>query len=147
MTDCAEVADEALKLAIRLRRRDLQVKLHVQLLHLKTRLGRISPGEALDELQRMTEQYAGEQEQAAVRFAMWRLEPDSDVLRTAAFSLNEALYRKSGKQEYFGRLRDLGGFDQVIAARPMPKLAAEAVRQNRISPNLLVDIDRILLLD
>ncbi|WP_182302063.1 ATP-binding protein [Cohnella cholangitidis] len=147
MAGCAEVADEALKLAIRLKRRDLQFKLLVQRLYVKTRLGRIRPCEALDELQRMAEQYAGDQEQAAVRFAMWRLEPDSDVLRTAAFSLNEALYRKSGKQEYFGRLRELGGFDQVISARPMPKFAAEAVQQKRISPNLLADIDRFLSLD
>jgi hypothetical protein len=61
--------------------------------------------------------------------------------------LNEALYRKSGKQEYFGRLRELGGFDRVISARPMPKLAAEAVQQKRVSPNLLADIDRFLSLD
>ncbi|WP_221469350.1 ATP-binding protein [Cohnella nanjingensis] len=143
----AEAAEEALKLAIRLKRRDLQVKLLVQLLHLKTGLGRISPGEAMDELQRMAEQFAGEQELAAIRFAMWRLESDSPVHRTAAYSLNESLYRKSGKQEYFGRLRELGGFNPIIAARPLPKLAAEAVQQNQISPNLLEGIDRFLLRD
>ncbi|UVI27723.1 ATP-binding protein [Paenibacillus spongiae] len=143
----AEAAEEALKLAIRLKRRDLQVKLLVQLMQLKTGLGRIGPGEAMDELQEMAEQYAGEREQAAIHFAMWRLEPDSPVLRTAAFSLNEALYRKSGKQEYFNRLCALGGSSQVIASRPMPKLAAEAVRQKQISPNLLADIDRFLMPD
>ncbi|WP_341417258.1 AAA family ATPase [Paenibacillus filicis] len=147
MAGCVEVADEALKFAIRLKRRDLQVKLLVQQLHLKTRLGQISPGKALDELQRMTEQYAGEQEQAAVRFMMWRLEPDSDELRTAAYSLNEALFRKSGKQEYLGRLRELAGFDKVTAARPMPRLAAEAVRQRPVSTDLLLDIDRFLMLE
>ncbi|MCJ8011591.1 AAA family ATPase [Paenibacillus sp. KQZ6P-2] len=144
--NAADAAEEALKLAIRLGRRDLQVKLNVQLLHLKTGLRRISPGEAMDELRYMAEQYAGEQDQAAIRFAMWQLEPDSPELRTAALSLNEALYRKSGKQEYFGRLRELGGFGQVIAARPIPKLAAEVVQQNQIPPNLLGDIDHFLLL-
>jgi len=141
----AEVGDEAMKLAIRLKRRDLQVKLLVQQLRLKARLGRIGSGEAMEGLKCMMEQYEGEQEQAAVCLAMWRLKPDLEALRTAAFSLNEALYRKSGKQEYCSRLRELGGVSQVIAARPMPKLAADVVRQYRISPDLLVDIDRFLL--
>ncbi|MCC3375232.1 AAA family ATPase [Cohnella sp. REN36] len=143
----AEVADEALKMAVRLKRRDLQVKLTAQLLQLKTRLGRIGPGEARDELQRMAEQYADKREQAAIRFAMWRLMPDSLELRTAAFSLNEVLYRKSGKQEYAGRLRELGGFNEFIEARPMPKHAAEVVQQAPISPNLLAEVDRFIGLD
>jgi tetratricopeptide (TPR) repeat protein len=143
----AEAAEESLKIAIRLKRRDLQVKLHVQLLHLKTCLGWISPSDAMDELQYMAEQYAGEQDQAAIRFAMWLLKDDSPELRTTALSLNEALYRKSGKQEYFGRLQELGGFGNVIEARPIPKLAAEAVQQKQISSNLLGDIDRFLLID
>ncbi|GBG06094.1 putative transcriptional activator domain protein [Paenibacillus agaridevorans] len=141
----AEVGEEALKLAIRLKRRDLQVKLLVQQQLLKMRLGRIGSGEAMERLKGMLEPHAGEQEQAAVRFAMWRLEPDSELLRTAASSLIETLYLKSGKQEYFSRLRELGCAGQVIEARPMPKLAAEAVRNNRISPELLVDIDRFLM--
>ncbi|WP_159881543.1 AAA family ATPase [Paenibacillus puerhi] len=147
LDSAAEVAEESLKLAIRLKRRGLQVKLLVQLLQVKTRLGRISTGEAMDELQRMAVQYAGEQEQAAIRYAMWRLDPDSPVHQTAAFSLNEALYRKSGKQEYFGRLSELGGSDKVIASRPMPRLAAEAVKQKPNTSNLLADIDRFLGLD
>ncbi|GAA0409578.1 hypothetical protein [Paenibacillus motobuensis] len=140
-------AEEALKLAIQLKRRDLQVKLHVQLLQLKSCLGQISTGDAVDELQHMSEQYAGEQDQAIIHFAMWLLKPDSPELRTAALTLNEALYRKSGKQEYFGRLRKFGAFDQTIAARPLPKLAAEAIQQKRIHPNLLGGIDRFLLQD
>ncbi|WMT41767.1 tetratricopeptide repeat protein [Paenibacillus sp. D2_2] len=130
-------AAEALKLAIRLKRRDLQVKLHVQLLQLKSCLGRISTDDAVDELQHMLEQYAGEQDQAIIRFVMWLLKPDSTELRTAALTLNEALYRKSGKQEYSGRLRKFGSFDQTIAARPLPKLAAEVVKGKRIAPSLL----------
>jgi DNA-binding SARP family transcriptional activator/tetratricopeptide (TPR) repeat protein len=140
-------AEEALKLAIRLKRRDLQVKLHVQLLQLKSCLGQISTGDAVDELQNMSEQYASEQDQAIIRFAMWLLKPDSPELRTAALTLNEALYRKSGKYEYYTRLRELGSFSQVIVARPIPKIATEAVQQKQISSNLLGDIDRFLMLD
>lgn len=92
----------------------------------------------------MADHYAGEQVQAAIHFAMWRLEPDSPLLRTTAFSLNEVLYRKSGKQEYFGRLRELDSFNYVIASRPIPKLVAEVVQQNPIATNLLADIDRFL---
>jgi len=143
----ADAAEEALKLAIRLKRKDLQVKLHVQMLQLKTCLDGISHSDAMDELQQMAEQYTGEQNQAVIRFAMWRLEPDSPELRTAALSLNEALYLQSGKQEYLRRLRELGGLDQVIAARPIPELAVKAMQQKPNLPNLLGDIDRFLLLD
>ncbi|TCZ76656.1 tetratricopeptide repeat protein [Paenibacillus albiflavus] len=140
-------AEEALKLAIRLNRRDLQVKLQVQQLHQRTCLGSISSSDAREELQHMAEQYTGEQDQAAIRFAMWRLEQGSTELRIAALSLNEALYQKSGKQEYLGRLRELGALDQVIKARPIPKLATEVVQQKPILPKLLEDIDRFLLLN
>jgi len=143
----AQAAEEALALAVRLNRRDLQVKLLARLPLLKTGLGRIGPGQAMDELRRLAERHAGEREQAAIRFAMWRLEPESPELRAAAASWNEPLYRKSGRQEYYGRLRELGGEYPVPASRPLPKLADEALRQNPISPNLLADIDRFLMLD
>jgi len=78
---------------------------------------------------------------------MWRLEPDSDVLRTAAYSWNEALFRKSGKQEYLGRLSELADFDQIAAARAMPRLASEAVPQRPVSPDLLLNIDRFIMLE
>jgi hypothetical protein len=137
-----ELAEEALDIANRLKRSDMQCKLLVQLLHLKTGLGRITPIEAEGRLQLMLEQYS---DQAAIRYAMWKQNPGSLEHRTAALLLNEELYRKSGKEEYLVRCREMDYLrEATAAARPMPQLVVEVTQQKRISPNILTEIDRFL---
>ncbi|MBU5441512.1 AAA family ATPase [Paenibacillus sp. MSJ-34] len=139
-----EAAEEALAIADRLERRDMQVRLRVQLCDLETGIGRLSPDEAKNRLERLLDQYPGGREQAAVRFAAWKLEPEAAGQRADALRLNEELYRKSAKQEYLDRCRELGGPGVAAAARPMPQLAAEAARNKRIAANVLAELDRLL---
>ncbi|USG64371.1 AAA family ATPase [Brevibacillus ruminantium] len=139
-----EAAAEALEIANRLKRREMQVLLLSQLSHLKVELGWVSPGVAMRQLQKMLKQYSGQREQAAIRLAMWKLQPNSPERRTAALLLNEELYRKSGKQEYLSRCRVMNGPAQAAPARPLPPLAALATQNKRITPNILSEIERYL---
>ncbi|WP_312113169.1 AAA family ATPase [Brevibacillus reuszeri] len=134
-------AEEALLIANRLKRRDMQVNLLVHLLFLKTALGSIPRAVALDQLEQMLEQYPDQQDQAAIRFAMWKMSPESPVHRITALQFNEELYRRSGKEVYFNRCKEMNGSSQAPLARPMPKLAAEAVRNKGISLHILAEID------
>ncbi|MGG1657969.1 tetratricopeptide repeat protein [Brevibacillus sp. NRS-1366] len=136
-----EAAEEALQIAERLKRRDMQVNLVVLLAQLKTDLGWITPVEAIKRLERMPEQYPGQQERAAIHFAMWKLNPESPEHRTSALLLNEELYRRSGKEQYLIRCREMNAATQAAAARPMPQHAAEVVQNKRISPDILAEID------
>lgn len=144
LDNAVETAYEALELADRLKRKDMQVKLRLQLWHLETRMGRINLSEAMDHLERLEHQFPGQQEQAEVRYAAWKLDPEQAEYRTAAFLLYEALYRKSGKQEYFDRCHELGSCSDVAVARPMPQLAVEAARNKSTTPNLLAEIDQLI---
>jgi hypothetical protein len=90
----------------------------------------------------MQEQFSGDQEQAAILYEIWKLNPESAEQKEAALLLNEALFRKSGKQQYIDRCRELSGVSHTSAARPLPPLAAEAVRNKTITPSLLETIDR-----
>jgi DNA-binding SARP family transcriptional activator len=140
----AEIAEEALQIANRLKRKDMGINLLVLLVHLNTGLGRISPGEAMNRMERMKGQYPDPLEQASIRYAMWKLNPGSQEQRSAAHLLNEELYRKSGKQLYFERCRDLNVICPAAAARPMPPLAADAAQAEKVSPEILDEIDHYL---
>lgn len=142
--NAVEVAEEALQIAERLKRRDMHVNLFVLLAHLKTDLGWMTTGEAMELLEKMLEQYPGQQERAAIHFAMWKLSPESPEHQTSALLLNEELYRKSGKEQYLIRCSDMNAPTQAAVARPLPQLAAEAVHNKRISPGILAEIDRYL---
>jgi hypothetical protein len=83
-------------------------------------------------------------DQAAIRYAIWKQNPGSLEHRTAALLLNEELYRKSGKEEYLVRCREMDGLREAAASRPMPQLVVEVTQQKRISPNILTEIDRFL---
>ncbi|MBW7453417.1 hypothetical protein K0U00_05130, partial [Paenibacillus sepulcri] len=83
-------------------------------------------------------------EEAVIRFAIWKLNPGSSEQRTAALSLNEDRYRKSGKQEYLDRCRELSGLCHAAAAHPLQKHTTEIIRSKRISPGMLDEIDRFL---
>ncbi|MFB9753920.1 AAA family ATPase [Paenibacillus hodogayensis] len=137
-----ETAEEALQLANRLKRKDMEVSLQVLLTQVETVIGRISYEEAMNLLERMLEQYPDPQEQASIRYAMWKLNPESQEQQAAGRLLNEELYRKSGKQLYFDRCRELNGSCPAAMARPMPPLAAEAARADKVSPETLEQIDR-----
>ncbi|MFM1652237.1 AAA family ATPase [Brevibacillus sp. B_LB10_24] len=139
-----EAAEEALHIAERLKRKDLRVTLLVQLSLLKTDVGRITSAEAMEQLERLREQSSRRQEQAAVLFAMWKLNPQSPEYRSKALQLNEELYQNSGKEEYLIRCREMNGSPKVVAARPLPQLAAEPTQNKRISPHVLAEIDRYL---
>lgn len=54
-----EIAEEALNIANKLNRRDMQLKLLLQLLHLKAGLKRITPDEAVDRLNEVEKQVDG----------------------------------------------------------------------------------------
>ncbi|TDF97991.1 tetratricopeptide repeat protein [Paenibacillus piri] len=142
--NAVKTAEEALDIANRLKRKDMRINLLVQLSYLRTDLGWISSVEAADQLQRMLEQYPGQQEQAALRYAMWKLNPQSQEHRSAALLLNRELYLKSGKKQYFDRCGELNGFCPAYAARPLPQLAVEIAQSNKISPKILDEIDQYL---
>ncbi|MFD0681645.1 MULTISPECIES: tetratricopeptide repeat protein [unclassified Paenibacillus] len=139
-----EAAEEALHIANMLRRKDMRISLLVLLWQLKTGLGWISLDEATNRLERIFEQNSGLKEQASIRYAIWKLNPESLEHRTAALLLNEELYRKSGKQQYFDHCRELNGFCPAATARPMPPLAAEVAQAKRISAEILNEIDYYL---
>lgn len=139
-----EAAEEALLIAGRQKRREMQASLLVHLIDLKTGMGRITSAEAMDQLKRMMAQYSGQQERAAISFAMWKLEPESEEHRDLARMLNEALYRKSGKEEYLIRCREMHGSPELAAVRLMPRIAAEATHNKRISPDIFAEIDRYM---
>jgi len=139
-----EAAEEALRIAERLGRRETRVNLLVLLALLKTDLVRIAPVEAAEHLERMLEQYPGPQDQAAIRFALWKLYPDSPGHRTSALMLNEKLYRRSGKERYLLRCREMNSPLQETSARPMPRIAADATLNNKIPRTVLEEIDRYL---
>ncbi|MFC5404792.1 AAA family ATPase [Cohnella soli] len=143
--ECAlEAAEEALRIAERLKRRTVRVNLLLLLLSLKTDLGRITSVEAADQLERMLEQYPHRQDQAAIRFAIWKLNPESSAHRTSALLLNEELYRKSGKEQYLIRCRELKACIPTVAARQMPRAAAEVVANKTIPAYILAEIDQKL---
>jgi len=140
-----EAAEEALLIAGRLKRREMKANLLVHLIDLKMGMGRISPAVAMDQLKRMMAQYSGQQERAAISFAMWKLDPESEEHGDLARMLNEELYRKSGKEEYLVRCREMhGGSPELAAVRQMPRIAAEATHNKRISPDIFAEIDRYL---
>lgn len=139
-----EAAEEAIELANRLNRKDMQFLLALQLIRLRTDAGLLSPVAAVNGMRTMLEQYPGEREHAAIRFAMRELDTASTEHRTAALSLNEQLYRKTRKQQYLDRCRELNRFIHAEAARPIPKLAAEVTQSKRILPNIWWEIDRYL---
>lgn len=139
-----EAAEEASELAARLNRKDMQFMLALQLIRLRTDAGRLSPAGAWSELQKLLDQYSGEREKAAVRYEMWKLDTSSEEFRSEAESLNEALYRKSHKQQYLDRCHELNRFIHPTAARPIPKLAVEVTRSKRITSRLWGEIDRYL---
>ncbi|QJD83841.1 AAA family ATPase [Cohnella herbarum] len=139
-----ETAEEALRMAERIKRKEMQVNLRVHLSLLNVEMERLSAEQAMDELRGLLERYPDRQNQATVRFAMWKVVPDSTEYRASALLLNEELSRKSGKREYNDRCRELNGTGHAAAARPMPQLAAESARDRRITPNLLTAIDRCL---
>jgi len=139
-----EAAVEALEIANQLKRREMQVLLLAQLTHLKVELGALSPGVAMRQLQQILKEYPGQREQAAIRFAMWKLQPESPERRSIALLLNEELYRKSGKQDYLSRCREMNGCPQAATTCPLPQLAFEATQNKRITPNTLSEIERYL---
>lgn len=136
----AQIAEEALEIANRLKRKDMQVRLLIHLQQLRIETG--GAPEAVALLQSMREQFSGDREQAAILYEIWKLNPELAEQKEAALMLNEALFRKSGKQQYIDRCRELSGVCHTSAARPLPPLAAEAVRDKTISPSLLETIDR-----
>ncbi|WP_248924748.1 AAA family ATPase [Paenibacillus hamazuiensis] len=139
-----ESAEEALRMADRLQRKDMQASLRTLLLQLRTELRWLSPGAAAAELENMLTQYPRGPEQAAIRFALWRLNPDSSECRVNAAALNRALYRKSGKRQYLDRCRELDGFSHAAEARRLPQIAAEAAGRSKVSAQALEEIDRYL---
>ncbi|MFD0715514.1 AAA family ATPase [Paenibacillus sp. GCM10027626] len=139
--NAVEAAEEALQIAERLKRRDMQAGLLVLLLQLKTDLRWITPVEAADQLEQMLEQYPGQQERAAIRFTMWKLNPQSPEHRAAALLLNEELYCRSGKEQYLIRCREMNAAIDAAAARQMPPLAAQVVQNKKIPANILAEID------
>ncbi|NQX63677.1 tetratricopeptide repeat protein [Paenibacillus qinlingensis] len=139
-----EIAEEALKIANKLNRRDMQLKL---LLHLNVGLRRTNPIEALEQLHKLLKQYVDQQEQAAIYYAMWKLNSESSEYRINALSLNEELYRKSGKEEYRVRCSEMNGLCDVAAVvRPMPQFAAEVTQHKSITETILKEIDCYLKL-
>ncbi|WP_158289611.1 ATP-binding protein [Paenibacillus flagellatus] len=138
----AEAAGEGLVIAERLKSRDRRVRLHVRLLLLETELGRIDSAGATDRLQRLLRANPGRREEAAIRYAMWKLDPGSSERRAAALALNEELGRKTGKTEYIDRCRELGGAVRPAAPRPLPAAAAEALEHRADPPRVLEEIDR-----
>ncbi|RKN77056.1 AAA family ATPase [Paenibacillus ginsengarvi] len=142
----AEIAEQALQIANRLQRKDMAVSLQVLLAQLESGLGRLSPAEAINRLEALAGLYPDPREQAAIRYAMWKLDPELQKHDgAAARQLNEELYRKSGKRVYADRCRELGSYCTVSAAPPpMPSLAAEAVQAAGGSPRLPEDIELYL---
>ncbi|WP_164472889.1 AAA family ATPase [Cohnella candidum] len=140
-----EAAEEALRIADRLSRKDMQISLRVRRILLESELGRITPDEAIDSLERLMESASLPQREAEIRFAQWKLKPESPDFRTASVRLNEELYRKSGgKVDYLVRCREMGEAPAAIAARPMPRFAAEAALNRTVSRRVLEEIDRYL---
>lgn len=126
--EALEYAREALGIARRIKRKDMQLNIQLQLLDIKIGLGHITPLEATKRLQQMLGQYPDEREQASIRYAIWKLEPGSFENRTAALLLNESLYRKSGKHDYLRRCRDMQGSCEIAAQRTLPQHAMELIR-------------------
>ncbi|WP_158602408.1 AAA family ATPase [Cohnella endophytica] len=139
-----ENAEEALVIAKRLKRRDMQVRVLIQLIQLKTSRGRIGSAETLSQLQDMLESFPDSRDQAAIRFAMWQQDPESPERRRLALSLNVELYLKSGKQEYLDRIQEMDGAVESIQARPMPRLATEVTQRMTFSKSVLHEIDRFV---
>lgn len=139
-----EAAEEAIQLADRLKRKDMQFMLALLLIRLRTASGLLSPDAALNGMESMLEQYPDEREQADIWFAMWKLNTASGEFRAAALSLNEKLYRKSSRQLYMERCRELNRFFHADAARPLPRLAAEVTHAKNIFSKIWGKIDRYL---
>ncbi|QGQ93814.1 hypothetical protein EHS13_02275 [Paenibacillus psychroresistens] len=137
-----EITEEALNIAIKLYRRDMQLKLLLQLLHLKAELSLLTPAEIVVQLHKMLRPYSDQQEQAAIYYTMCKLNPESSEFKTDALSLNEELYLKSGKVEYLVRCSELSSLSYApISVRPMPLFAAEVTQHKSISPIILEEID------
>jgi len=139
-----EAAEEALGVADRLLRRDMQFMLKVQIVHLNTDTSRLCPSEAVNQLQKMLEHDPNQQERAALHFAIWRLNPKPLEHRTVSLSLYEELYLKSGKQQYLDRCRELNGDLPPVKARVLPKLAKEVIGSRTISQKIISEIDQYL---
>ncbi|GIP32540.1 hypothetical protein J2TS4_17500 [Paenibacillus sp. J2TS4] len=143
--DALKAAEASLEIASRLKRRDMHYRILVHLLHVKADLGLLHPAEAAENLQALQQQAPRQQEQAAIGYALWKLNPESAEHRTAALLLNEVLYRNSGKEEYFVRLCELTDEEiAAIAPRPMPSLS-EAAQNKRLSAQVFAEIDRYLI--
>lgn len=140
----AAATEEAIGMADRLRRTDMQINLAVMRIQLEAAVERISRAEAKSALCRLLERQASPQHRAALLFAVWQADPDDAHARASALQLNEALFRKSGKTLYADRCHEMGGTALSAPSLRLPAYAAAALpeRARSISPAVLDAVDR-----
>lgn len=137
----ASVAENAYEMADQLGRRDMQVRLLILLTELKFRLGRMNREEAGDLLRRQLERTIALRDQGALLYALWKLNPDTSGHRDAALRLNEELYSRSRKREYYDRCLHIKGYAEAAAPGTMPLFAAERMLTEELPSEALKAID------
>lgn len=126
---------EALALADQVGYGDTQLQIEILIIRLHVLLGETDILRARNELEDLLATWTNENEQAAIYYEIWRLQPDHADVRQKAASLYQSAYESSPNIEYRQRYTELTN-ETLPDPSPLPSLPAALIEA--------VDLDALL---
>ena len=142
-TEAWSLNEEALAVATQIGEKEAQFKAQLLSIRLRVASDQCDRSVALDELTRMLGEWTKDEEQAALRYELWRLDRDQEAHRQAAAELYRNLYARTPNVEYRKRYEELTG-QSLPAPPPLPELP-DIVTRNAVNLDaLLAQVDQII---
>jgi DNA-binding SARP family transcriptional activator/Tfp pilus assembly protein PilF len=138
-----DLNSKALSLAQEIERREIQFKASILDVHLQVRRGQTERSKAVEALSELLKKWQGDQEQAALHYAIWQLLQERDAHRRKAADLYESLYARTPRWEYRQRYQDLTG-ESLPDPPPLPDLPEVVPDEELDLKSLLEGVEKIL---
>lgn len=136
--------EEAIEIAMAIGRTDIQLPAQLLLLRLRLAGGELDRDTAVHSLQSWLDDWPAAQEQAAILYDLWRLEPGADSLRQQAAMLYHNLYAQTPNVTYRRRYQKLTGkgLPPPPTAPPPPEIVAHSAIDLDV---LLHQVDQLIV--
>lgn len=112
---------EALQIAGEVGRKEIQFLAQVLVIRLRVALNQTKAATAIDELHALKDIWTEQSEQAAILYAIWRLDGERDTTRQTAAEQYRTLYERTPNIEYRDRYFELTG-ETLPEPPPLPPL-------------------------
>lgn len=121
-------SSEAREVATQVGHQEFQFKALILSLRLRVFQQQTTSADASQELLLLLEQWVESDQQAAIHYELWRLDPNREESRNRAADFYQELYRVTPNVEYRQRYSELTG--QILPDPPSPPLAPELAAQS-----------------